>query len=95
MFYGWGRNRCDEITYCGMGFYADICIFMGINIEDHERWLDPAEAGKLIPGGLGAPGVRQWCRQGKLPGAVKLPSGRWQIPVSALNEVLQKGVSGG
>lgn len=57
-------------------------------------WLDPGDAGKLIPGGVGAAAIRKWCREGKLPGAIRLPSGRWKIPMSAIDALLKGVVSG-
>ena len=59
-------------------------------------WLDPASAGKLVPGGLGAAAIRKWCREGKIPGSIQLPSGRWKIPASAIEQMILEGsVSGG
>lgn len=51
-------------------------------------WLSPDEAGARIPGGLGGAAIRVWCRDGKLPGAIRLPSGRWRIPVSAVEAII-------
>ena len=51
-------------------------------------WLTPEEFGEVIPGGLGAAAVRKWARAGKIPGAIQLPSGRWRIPESAVDAIL-------
>ena len=56
--------------------------------------VDPGDAGKLIPGDVGAAAIRKWCREGKLPGAIRLPSGRWKIPMSAIDALLKGVVSG-
>lgn len=53
-----------------------------------KEWYSPREAGQLIPGGLGAAGMRKWCREGQVPGARQLPSGRWLIPRSGIEKLL-------
>jgi hypothetical protein len=53
--------------------------------------LDTAQARMFL--GLRGVAVSQeslqnWCRDGKLPGAVQLPSRQWRIPVAALEAVV-------
>lgn len=57
------------------------------NEANENEWLTPAEAGMKLPRRLGAAAVRKWARNGKLPGAIQLPSGRWLIPESAISEI--------
>lgn len=59
------------------------------NERDESGWLTPDEFGAAIPGGLGAAAVRKWARQGKIPGAIRLPNGRWKIPEAAVRELLE------
>lgn len=33
--------------------------------------------------------VQNWCKRGQLPGAVRLPSGRWQIPLQSIQDLLE------
>ena len=51
-------------------------------------WLSPDEFADLMPGEPKTATVRKWCRQGKLPGAIQMPGGRWQIPQSAVAVIL-------
>lgn len=55
------------------------------------EWLSPAEAASLIPGTPKPATIRKWLRAGKLEGAIQLPGGHWQIPVSAIEEILGGG----
>lgn len=50
-------------------------------------YLSPAEAARVIPG-ASTLAVRRWAADGKLSGAIQLPSGRWQIPWSAVVGIL-------
>ena len=52
-----------------------------------DSWLNPIDAAKLIPETTPAT-IRRWCSHGDLPGAKRLPSGRWMIPWSAVIEIL-------
>lgn len=56
--------------------------------RDKETWLSPDEFANLMPGDPKTATVRKWCRQGKLPGAIQMPGGRWQIPKSTVDVVL-------
>ena len=50
-------------------------------------WVTPDEAAGYIPG-ASARSVRDWLAADKIPGAIRLPSGRWQIPWSAVVAIL-------
>lgn len=52
-----------------------------------DAWLNPRQAAAWIPG-ASKRSVRDWCAAGVMPGAIQLPSGRWQIPWSAVVAVL-------
>lgn len=51
-------------------------------------WLSPRAAGELLPGAPTAQTLREWCVRGLVPGAYRTLTGRWQIPVSAIEELL-------
>jgi hypothetical protein len=51
------------------------------------KWLTPQEFAAVVPG-ASATAARTWCAAGKVPGAIQLPSGRWQIPWSAVVGIL-------
>lgn len=57
------------------------------NAYEKTEWFSPEEASHLIPGSPVPATVRKWARNGKLPGAVRLPGGRWQIPVEAIDAI--------
>lgn len=65
-----------------------------IHSYESEKWLTPGQASMLIPGNPSSVTVRKWCRQGSIPGAIQMPSGRWKIPTSALELMLQRGLTG-
>lgn len=50
-------------------------------------FLSPPEVASVIPGASSV-SVRRWAESGDLPGAIRLPSGRWQIPWSAVVGIL-------
>ncbi len=50
-------------------------------------YLTPPEAARWIPG-ADASSVRRWAEEGLLEGAIRLPSGRWQVPWSAVIGIL-------
>lgn len=52
-----------------------------------KEWIGSEEAADWIPG-ASKRSVRRWCASGLLSGAIQLPSGRWQIPWSAVVAVL-------
>ena len=56
--------------------------------QSGEVWFSPAEAGSQVPGGATGVTIRKWCRQGRVPGAIQLPSGRWKIPLSAIEAMM-------
>ena len=45
-------------------------------------YLKPAAVAKHFL--VTAETVRRWCEEGRFPGAVKTPSGRWLIPASEI-----------
>ena len=51
------------------------------------EFLSPPEVASVIPGASSV-SVRRWAEAGDLPGAIRLPSGRWQIPWSAVVGIL-------
>jgi hypothetical protein len=53
----------------------------------HAEYLTPPEVAAVLPGAT-AVSVRRWAENGQLPGAIQLPSGRWQIPWSAVVSIL-------
>lgn len=55
-------------------------------------WLTPTEAGRRIPGNPTGMTVRKWSRNGLLPGAIQLPSGRWKIPLSAIEAMMAASI---
>ncbi len=57
------------------------------NPVDKSMWLTPPAAARLIPGASEV-SVRRWAEVGELKGAIQLPSGRWQIPWSAVVGIL-------
>lgn len=76
-----------------MSFFRSRVILDGMTeTQSYERageiWLSPSEAGELVPGGVTAVTVRKWCRLGRVPGAVQLPSGRWKVPASAIDAMI-------
>lgn len=62
-----------------------------------ERLLwSPEQVASLLPDedeARTATAVARWCRQGRIEGAKKLPSGRWVIPASWVRELLSNGGS--
>lgn len=63
-----------------------------MNVSDsckNEVWLTPDEARKRIPGNPSGVTVRKWAKKGYLGGAIQLPNGHWQIPVSAIDQLLK------
>ena len=50
-------------------------------------WLTPEEVSRVLPN-TSAKSVRAWCAAGHLPGAIQLPSRRWQIPWSTVIGIL-------
>lgn len=54
------------------------------------EWLTPEEFGERIPGGLGSAAVRKWAREGKIPGSLQLPNGRWQLPAEAIVSITSR-----
>lgn len=53
----------------------------------HAEFLSPPEVARILPSTT-ALSVRRWAASGRLPGAIQLPNGRWQIPWSAVVEIL-------
>lgn len=47
----------------------------------------PDEVAELLPDG-NARAVSRWCKTGKIPGAKKLPSGRWAVPSGWVGDLL-------
>ena len=68
-----------------------------VRVNEHEmhkalpkvsgEYLSPQEVAVVVPG-ASAMAVRRWAAAGDLPGAIRLPSGRWQIPWSAVVGIL-------
>lgn len=62
-----------------------------------ERLLwSPEQVASLLPDedeARTATAVARWCRQGRIKGAKKLPSGRWVIPAAWVRELLSNGGS--
>ena len=60
---------------------------------DHERpfWSPDEVSALLPPGQSSARVVARWCKRGQVPGAKKLPSGRWVIPAAWVRELLSNG----
>lgn len=56
---------------------------LGVSSE----YLTPAQVAVVLPN-TSAKNVRDWCIADKMPGAIRLPSGRWQIPWSAVVGIL-------
>lgn len=57
------------------------------NPRDPKNWLTPEEAARWIPG-ASARSVRDWCADGLMPGAIRLPSGRYWVPWTAVVAIL-------
>ena len=53
----------------------------------NSEYLSPPEVANILPSTT-AISVRKWAEAGDLPGAIRLPSGRWQIPWSAVVGIL-------
>ncbi len=53
-----------------------------------ERWVSAKEAAAMLPG-TSLRSVQNWCKRGQLEGAVRLPSGRWQIPVASIDALME------
>lgn len=54
----------------------------------------PEQVAALLPDedeGRNAAAVARWCRQGRILGAKKLPSGRWVIPAAWVRQLLSNG----
>lgn len=54
----------------------------------------PEQVAALLPDedeGRNAAAVARWCRQGRILGAKKLPSGRWVIPAAWVRQLLNNG----
>ena len=60
---------------------------------DHERpfWSPDEVSALLPPGQSSARVVARWCKRGQVPGAKKLPNGRWVIPAAWVRELLEHG----
>lgn len=58
---------------------------MHIRLQDH--YLTAKEFARAVPGSSPR-SVRHWCAAGRIEGAYRLPSGRWQIPWSAVVGIL-------
>lgn len=52
-----------------------------------EVWLTSKEAAELLPN-VSRCSVQAWAASGKIDGVVRLPSGRYRIPKSSLEELL-------
>lgn len=59
-----------------------------------EKWYSPLQVAKMVPGSPTPETVRNWAREGKVPGARQTPGKRWLIPASAI-EILGGCVSDG
>lgn len=57
-----------------------------MGLDDYE-WMTPPQVARVIPNTT-PQGVRRWAADGQLPGAFRTPSGRWQVPWSAIVEIL-------
>lgn len=55
--------------------------------DGQDAWLSPKEVAAIVPG-ASARSVREWCASKQVPGAIRLPSGRWRIPWSAVVAIL-------
>ncbi|OSM43498.1 helix-turn-helix domain-containing protein [Nesterenkonia sp. PF2B19] len=59
------------------------------------HWLTPAEAGDAL--GFTAKTIRVWCRQGRFPGARKMPDDKprseWRIPEDAVTAIRERRVT--
>lgn len=89
-------TRVPHWNKCNIAYEVGLCHTAGMSIPKRNEqaetdWLSPDEFGDRIPGGLGGAAVRKWARAGKIPGALQLPNGRWQIPADAVNAILNGG----
>ncbi|HAT6526206.1 TPA: helix-turn-helix domain-containing protein [Corynebacterium striatum] len=55
-----------------------------------EVWLTTTQAAALLPH-VSRRSIQHWAAAGEIPGAIQLPSGRYRIPKSAIEELLEKG----
>lgn len=62
-----------------------------MSVTKNHDWLTPEEAAERVPGHPGSATIRKWARQGFFRGAVRLPSGRWQIPADAIEQMIEEG----
>lgn len=53
-------------------------------------FLSPEEVAALFPN-ESARSVSRWCKKRRIPGARKLPNGRWVIPAAWVRELLEHG----
>ena len=58
-----------------------------IHTKHRDDWLTPTRFAEMLPG-ASPKSVRDWLAAGKVPGAIRLPSGRWRIPWTAVVEIL-------
>ena len=50
-------------------------------------WILVSEFINRFPGNISGASVRRWCQKGIIKGAIKLPTGRWRIPTSAIDQL--------
>jgi len=58
-----------------------------IHTKHRNAWVTPTRFAEVVPG-ASPKSVRDWLAADKIPGAIRLPSGRWQIPWSAVVTIL-------
>lgn len=58
-----------------------------IHTTNPGEWVTPTRFAEVVPGSS-PKSVRDWLAADKIPGAIRLPSGRWQIPWSAIVAIL-------
>ncbi len=50
-----------------------------------ENYLSARGAGKIL--GVSGVTVSTWCKQGRIPGAIKMQANMWLIPESSLDKI--------
>lgn len=53
-----------------------------------DDWLSAKQAAELLPE-TSRRSVQNWCKAGRLDGAIRLPSGQWRIPLKSIEALLE------
>lgn len=66
----------------------DMSLRETLDMTAKDDWVSAKEAAAMLPG-TSLRSVQNWCKRRQLEGAVRLPSGRWQIPVASIDALME------